>query len=72
MELKLQTRLGELTGVFESIPINSYQDEYLAWFKEKPSIIVQANSVNEAIDELYISLNVLLDYEESILNSHIL
>jgi hypothetical protein len=65
MELKIQTAIGEMTGVFESHPINSYQDYYVAWFKEKPSIIVQADSINEGIDELMISLKVMLDFEIS-------
>jgi len=66
MELKLKTKIGELTAIFESEPINCYQDVYVAWFKEQPSIIVQANSVNEAIDELYISLDVLLEYHNTL------
>jgi len=63
MELKLKTEIGEMTGVFEATAINCYTDVYTAWFKEKPSIIVEANSVNEAIDELYISLKALLEFE---------
>lgn len=63
MELKLQTVYGELTGVFEATPLNCYQDVYTAWLKEKPSVIVQANSVSEAIDELHISLEVMMDFE---------
>lgn len=63
MELKIQTEIGQLTGVFESDPISCYQDIWTAWFKEKPSVIVEADSVNEAIEELLISLKVLLEYE---------
>lgn len=63
MELKIQTEIGEMTGVFESTAINCYQEVWTAWFKEKESVVVQANSVNEAIDELHRSLEVLLEFE---------
>jgi hypothetical protein len=63
MELKLQTKFGELTGVFMSEPRNCYQDIHTAWFKEQPNVIVQANSVSEAIDELYISLHVWEEFK---------
>ena len=64
MELKIKTVVGELTAVFESFPINCYQDIYTAWFKEKPRVVVQADSVNEAIDELHKSLEAWLRYEQ--------
>lgn len=63
MELKIQTEIGEMTGVFECTQINCYQDRYTAWFKEKPSVIVEADNVPEAINELHISLEVLLEFE---------
>lgn len=64
MELKIQTIAGELTAVIESYPINCYQDIYIGTFKEKPRVVVQADSVSEAIDELHISLKVWLRYEQ--------
>lgn len=63
MELKIQTEIGQMTGVFESHPINCYQDYYVAWFKEKPSVIVQADTIEEAIEELNLSLHVILEFE---------
>lgn len=53
-----------MTGVFEGTDINCWQTVYTAFFKEKPSVIVQANSVNEAIEELYRGLEVVLEFEK--------
>jgi hypothetical protein len=64
MELKIQTEIGELTGVFAQDPIDVLHCSYTAWFKEKPEVIVEANSINEAINELHISLKIILDYEK--------
>jgi len=66
MELILETPTGKLTGVFLSTPINSYQSVYTAWLKEKPGVIVLANNINEAIDELFVSLNFMLEVEKQI------
>jgi len=45
LELTLETTIGKLTGVFLSTPINCYQNVYTAYLKEKPSVIVQADSI---------------------------
>lgn len=66
LELTLETPYGKLTGVFLGMPISCYQTIYTAWIKEKPSVIVQADSVNEAIDELFISLNYMVEIENRI------
>jgi len=64
LELTLETSSGKLTGVFLSTPINSYQNVYTAWLKEKPGVIVQADSINEAIDEIFVSLEMFLEVEK--------
>ncbi len=64
LELKIQTEIGELTGVFDVYPLNCYEDSCVAWFKEK-NILVEAKNINDAIDELLISLKVVLEYEKS-------
>lgn len=63
MELKIQTEIGELTGVFAQDPIDIMHNTYTAWFKEKPGCIVEGNSVNQCIDELHLSLKVILEME---------
>lgn len=63
-ELKLKTDFGEMTAVFISSAINCYQDAYTAYFKEKPSVVVQAYSVNEAVNGLYKSLDTTTKYEK--------
>ena len=65
-ELKIQTEVGEMTAIFESYPLFAYQNYYVAWFKEMPEVIVQANNINDAIDELLISLVVLVDYRNKL------
>jgi len=65
MELRLETEIGVLTGIFDITPINCYSNVYTAWFKEKPHIIVQSDSINNAITELKTSLHVMLDYEKA-------
>lgn len=57
-ELKLQTEVGEMTALFEL-----EQNTYVAWFKEMPEVIVQANSIGEAINELHISLEAINEYK---------
>lgn len=64
MELKIQTDIGELTGIFELYPIDLDRSVYLAYFKEKSSVIVEAESIPEAINELLISLNILTEHEK--------
>lgn len=64
MELKIRTSIGIMTAMFEGYDINCWQTIYTAWFKEKPSCIVEASSINAAIDELHKSLEVLLEFEK--------
>lgn len=64
IELKINTEIGILHAIFVGLPINCYQDIYTAWFKERPTIIVQADTINEAVEELLISLNLVLKYEQ--------
>lgn len=64
LELLLDTPVGKLTGVFMRYPINCYKDIYVAYFKEMPKIVVQSNSLHEAIDELYISLDAIERYKK--------
>ncbi len=64
-ELKIQTKIGEMTVIFESIPINCYENIYTAWLKEKPSVIVESNSIENAINEIYISLDLIIDYKNN-------
>lgn len=61
-EQEIQTDSGGMTIIYEITPING-EDIYIAWFKEKPEIIVEARSFNEAKEELLISLKVWLDHE---------
>lgn len=65
MELKLQTQIGELTAVFVCEPANCWKDSYTAWFKEKPSVVTQADSVQEAIDNLHDGLKLILEVENN-------
>lgn len=60
MELKIQTDVGELIAVFD---INS--QGVVAWFEGPYHIIVQAEDVHQAIEELLISLDAVLNYEIS-------
>lgn len=69
MTIPLSTAQGVLTAVFCVDAVNCYKDVYTAWFKEKPSVIVQACSVTEAIEELHVSLKYMLDYEWQLKNS---
>lgn len=62
-ELIINTEIGQLTAVFECHPLNAWTNAYTAWIKEKPSVVVQARSINEAIDELHTSLKVILEFE---------
>ena len=63
MELKLKTEIGEVTAVFVSNPINAYKNVYTAWIIEKPGVIVQSDSIGEAIDDLHKSLSLMLEVE---------
>lgn len=64
MELKLKTEIGDVTAVFVSSPVNAYKNAYTAWIIEKPGVIVQSDSVGEAIDDLHISLRMMLEVEK--------
>jgi hypothetical protein len=63
-ELKIQTIIGSLTAIFITTHINCYQYIVTAYFKEKPSVIVEANSINDAINKLHNALIIILDYEK--------
>ena len=63
-ELTLQTEIGEMTAVFESTEIDVCNTIYTAHFKEKPSVVVQADSIDEAIEELHSLLEVVLEVEK--------
>lgn len=56
--LKLETQIGTLHGLFYYS-----ENECTGWFEEKSMIVVTGKTLNEAIDELLISLDVILDYE---------
>lgn len=64
-EIVLETSSGKMTGVFVSNPISLIKNVYTAWIKEKPGVIVQADSVDEAIDDLYVALAMMLEVEKS-------
>jgi hypothetical protein len=57
--LKLKTDIGTLTGLF----YKGIDGGYTAWFKEKPSVVIEAENLNKAIEELLISLDCLIRYE---------
>ena len=60
--LKLETSIGILHGLFHSCK----EGGYVAWFEEKPMVIIEAESLTEACNELLISLDVILRYEREI------
>lgn len=64
MELKINTAIGELTAVIDSIPISSCQNTFTAYLKDKAGYVVQASSIGEAIDELCISVDVMLKFNQ--------
>lgn len=66
IELKLKTEMGEVTACFVSSPISLMKNIYTGWIKEKPGVIVQADSIDEAIDELHISLKFMMEVETEI------
>lgn len=58
--LRIETSIGTLHGLFHSC----IEGGYVGWFEERPNIIIQAESLTEACNELLISLDVVLRYEE--------
>ena len=62
---KVKTKIGELTAIF-------IQDKetggYTAYFAEKPPVIADADTIEEAIEQLKESLDLILEYEEKIKN----
>jgi hypothetical protein len=64
IELKVRTKIGELTACFLASEIEYCKTIYTGWYKEKPNCIVQADDVTEGVSELEISLNILLECEK--------
>jgi Fic family protein len=58
--LNIQTDYGELTAIFISSPINEFKNTYTSWFEEFPNIIVGADTIEESIKQLKITLDVVL------------
>ncbi len=61
MELKVETQIGELTAVFVKDPNNI---GYTAYFREKRNIIVEGDTIPEAIENLQNLLSTVLEYEK--------
>lgn len=62
MELKLKTDVGELTAVFVSDQMNN-KTVYTAWLEEYPGVVTQADSIQEAMDELPKILDMWIEVE---------
>lgn len=61
MELKLETSVGNMTGVFVQDTISG---DYTAWFKEKEHVTAQGKDITDAINHLYYILDVVLEFEK--------
>ncbi len=64
MELKIQTAIGEMTGVFETSAISPQENICTAWFKGKPGFVVQGKDVNDAVEELQKSALAFFEYQK--------
>jgi len=73
MELKFKTDVGELTAVLLSDTIDGgSKTVWTAWIKEYAGVITQADSIQEALEELPRALDLMLEVQiDALMNGDI-
>ena len=67
IELQLNTDVGELTAIFISDTIDNHKTVWTGWIKEYPGVITQAETIEEAMNQLPGILDMLLKVEMQML-----